>query len=198
MCCFCFCRIVCHFICFILFYKRNTKHPEHKTHIKHWLINIGKCWMRRAHCFHLFTIKKNESTQEPTMYHLKEEKRGKEKKKQLACNKIKKKDIWSRSAKMKCNEKTSRQLCVLQSTHKCHIICTTILRFSSRAKMRIGLKCNWKTWNKVVIVGKCLFCYAFEHKGSIYATVNETCRVNRRRICSEFHLGIWAAMWKWY
>lgn len=44
LCCYFICSY--HFNFALQFYKRNTKHPEHKIHIKYWLINIGK-WLQK-------------------------------------------------------------------------------------------------------------------------------------------------------
>lgn len=71
--------------------------------------------------------------------------------------------IWSRLAAKK-REKL-RMFVVLRSTHKCHIICTTILRFSSHVtSTRNAFKYNRKTWNEAVIVGRFaldLLCFLY-------------------------------------
>lgn len=58
-----------------------------------------------------------------------------------------------------------RMFVVLRSTHKCHIICTTILRFSSHVtSTRNAFKYNRKTWNEAVIVGRFaldLLCFLY-------------------------------------
>lgn len=96
---------------------------------------------------------------QPTMFHLNEE------------NRARRSTIWSRLAREEKNEENLRieaaktlqdNYVVLRSTHKCHIICTTILGFSSHVCKHT--KCVQHTIGKLeikplLLASLCLFCF---------------------------------------